>query len=104
MNTFSNGSRGTVAKEDAKTGFGISDRLITNSEKLILPPSTRPDGSVKKYNIEPFIPLTAYSNKEWISNPKVAFKFPSGSLKNNPLPKWTDQDDSRSKGADDRIR
>jgi len=81
MNTFSNGSRGTVAKEDAATGFGISGRLITNSEKLILPPSTRPDGSVKKYNIEPFIPLTAYSNKEWISNPKVAFKFPSGSLK-----------------------
>jgi len=78
MNELSNGSRGVVANEDREK-FGISGRLVTNSSTAIFPPST--GSSLKKsYNIEPFIPLTAYSNKEWISNPKIPFKFPSGSL------------------------
>jgi len=80
MNSFSNGSRGVVAAED-KGKFGISGRLVTNADSLIVPPSGKSDTNTITYNIEPFIPLTAYSNKEWISNPKVPFKFSSGSLK-----------------------
>ncbi len=78
MNELSNGSRGVVANED-KAKFGISSRLVTNSSTAIFPPNTASSLN-KSYNIEPFIPLTAYSNKEWISNPKIPFKFPSGSL------------------------
>ncbi len=78
MNELSNGSRGVVANEDRES-FGISGRLVTNSSAAIFPPSTTSTLS-KRYNIEPFVPLTAYSNKEWISNPKIPFKFPSGSL------------------------
>jgi len=80
MNRFSNGSRGVVAAED-KGKFGISGRLVTNADSLIIQPSGKSDTDAITYNIEPFIPLTAYSNKEWISNPKVPFKFSSGSLK-----------------------
>ena len=78
MNELSNGSRGVVANEDRES-FGISGRLVTNSQTAIYAPNT---GSAlnRSYNIEPFIPLTAYSNKEWISNPKIPFRFPSGSL------------------------
>ena len=78
MNELSNGSRGVVANEDRES-FGISGRLVTNSSAAIFPPSTTSALS-KRYNIEPFVPLTAYSNKEWISNPKIPFRFPSGSL------------------------
>jgi len=80
MNSFSNGSRGVVAAED-KEKFGISGRLVTNADSLIISPSGISDTNAITYNIEPFIPLTAYSNKEWISNPKVPFEFSSGSLK-----------------------
>ena len=78
MNELSNGSRGVVANED-RENFGISGRLVTNSSTAIFPPNTESPLN-NSYNIEPFIPLTAYSNKEWISNPKIPFKFPSGSL------------------------
>ena len=78
MNELSNGSRGVVANED-RENFGISGRLVTNSSAAIFPPSTT-SALNKRYNIEPFVPLTAYSNKEWISNPKIPFRFPSGSL------------------------
>ena len=78
MNELSNGSRGVVASEDREK-FGISGRLVTNSNTAILPPNTLSSLN-KSYNIEPFVPLIAYSNKEWISNPKIPFKFPSGSL------------------------
>lgn len=79
LNQMSNGSRGTVSTEEAAE-FGISGHIITNSNKLILPLSDAPEGVVRSYNLEPFIPLTAYSNKEWLSTPKIPFKFPSGSL------------------------
>ena len=62
MNSFSNGSRGVVAAED-KGKFGISGRLVTNADSLIVPPSGKSDTNTITYNIEPFIPLTAYSNK-----------------------------------------
>jgi hypothetical protein len=79
MNEVTNGSRGTVAKSDSSK-FGIASRWVYNAEKLILPPSTRADGSVHKYNIEPFVPLTAYSNKEWLNPPKIPLSFPTGQL------------------------
>ena len=79
MNEISNGSRGVVAKSDVSK-FGMSSRWTYNAEKLILPPSTNADGSIYKYNIEPFIQLTAYSNKEWLNPPKIPLSFPTGQL------------------------
>ena len=54
LNEVSNGSRGTIADEDAGK-FGFSGHWITNADKLILPKSTRIDGTVKQYSVEPFI-------------------------------------------------
>ncbi|MBK50809.1 MAG: hypothetical protein CMQ45_00290 [Gammaproteobacteria bacterium] len=79
LNEVSNGSRGTTAVEDVGK-FGFSGHWITNADKLILPKSTREGGRVKKYNIEPFTPLTAYSNKEWLNPPKLPLEFPTGQL------------------------
>ena len=79
LNDVSNGSRGTVSRTDAGK-FGFSGHWITNAEKLILPKSTRADGTVRKYNVEPFIPLTAFSNKEWLNSPKLPLEFPTGQL------------------------
>ena len=79
LNELSNGTRGTIADEDVGK-FGFSGHWITNANKLILPKSTREDGKVKKYNIEPFTPLTAFSNKEWLNPPKLPLKFPTGQL------------------------
>lgn len=79
MNTFSNGVRGVVAQEDIGK-FGISGHLITNTARLIVPLMNDSRTATAEYNLEPFIPLTAYSNKAWLHPPKTPFKFPSGSL------------------------
>ena len=79
FNELSNGSRGTVSTSD-KQNFAVSGHWVANADKLILPPSRRPDGSVRKYNIEPFIPLLAFSNKEWLNPPKIPLSFPTGQL------------------------
>jgi len=79
LNEVSNGSRGTIADEDAGK-FGFSGHWITNADKLILTKSTRSDGTVKRYSVEPFIPLTAFSNKEWLNPPKLPLEFPTGQL------------------------
>ena len=79
LNDVSNGSRGTVSSTDAGK-FGIAGHWITNADRLILPRSTRADGTVRKYNVEPFVPLNAFSNKEWLNAPKLPFDFPTGQL------------------------
>ena len=79
LNEISNGSRGTVSSTDVGK-FGFAGHWITNADKLILPKSTRGDGAVRQYNIEPFVPLTAFSNKEWLNPPKLPLDFPTGQL------------------------
>ena len=79
LNDVSNGSRGTVSSTDAGK-FGIAGHWISNADRLILPRSTRADGTVRKYNVEPFVPLNAFSNKEWLNAPKLPFDFPTGQL------------------------
>lgn len=79
FNEISNGSRGTISTSD-RENFAVSGHWVANADKLILPRSTKLDGSVKKYNIEPFIPLTAFSNKEWLNPPKIPLSFPTGQL------------------------
>jgi len=79
LNDVSNGSRGTISNTDIGK-FGFSGHWVANAQKLILPPSTTPDGSVRKYNIEPFVPLTAFTSREWLNPPKVPLDFPTGQL------------------------
>ena len=79
LNDVSNGSRGTVSSTDAGK-FGVAGHWITNADRLILPKSTRADGTVRKYNVEPFVPLNAFSNKEWLNSPKLPLDFPTGQL------------------------
>ena len=79
LNEFSNGSRGLVSNED-KAKFGISGHIITNSDRFILSPHIEKSKEERTYNLEPFIPLTGYSNKTWMGPPKTLFRFPSGNL------------------------
>jgi len=80
MNEFSNGSRGVTAIED-KNEFAIAPHIITNSKDLIIPLIDPVTEKTKIYNLEPFVPLTASSNKHWLHPPTIPFKFPSGNLK-----------------------
>ena len=79
MNDLSNGSRGVISSED-KHKFGISNHIITNSDRYITSPRFGKNKEERTYNLEPFVPLTGFSNKEWMGPPKTLFKFPSGDL------------------------
>ena len=79
VNDLSNGSRGIVSKED-KQKFGISGHIITNSDRFVMSPQIGKSKEERTYNLEPFIPLTGFSNKTWMGPPKTLFKFPSGNL------------------------
>jgi len=79
LNDLSNGSRGVVSIED-KDRFGISGHIVSNSDRFVLSPGIGKTNAERAYNLEPFIPLTGFSNKMWMGPPKTLFKFPSGNL------------------------
>ena len=79
LNELSNGSRGVVSVED-KDKFGISGHIITNSNRFVVSPRIGKTDAERTYKLEPFIPLTGFSNKQWMGPPKTLFKFPSGNL------------------------
>ena len=76
--TLSNGSRGTRALED-KQKFEISNRILTQSETFVVP-RTDASGSPINYLLEPFAPTIGLSNEGVMSQPLVAFEFPSDGL------------------------
>ena len=78
--TLSNGSRGVRAAED-QTRFGLSQRILTESETFIVPRLDPTSGKPATYRLEPFAPTIAAGDRGDPPNfPLVAFQFPSGSL------------------------
>ena len=73
------GSRGTVAAEDA-AAFGIVDRMATQSGSFIVPRVSKKDGQPLVYRLEPYVPMVSQGERRLANVPTHAFKFPSGSL------------------------
>ena len=55
LDTFSNGSRGVVAVEDADR-FGVAQRILTTSETFVIPRLGAASSQPLAYRLEPFIP------------------------------------------------
>ena len=79
LNDLSNGSRGVTSIED-KELFGISGHIVSNSDRFVTSLNVGKTTAERMLNLEPFIPLTGFSNKTWMGPPKTLFKFPSGNL------------------------
>ena len=73
-NTLSNGTRGTVAREDKGT-FDLGNKVTFNADKFI----TQKDRS---YRLEPFLPTLGFhmGGPNRVAPPLVSFLFPSGEL------------------------
>jgi uncharacterized protein (TIGR03437 family) len=77
---LSNGSRGVGAMED-QNRFGLSLRMITQSETFIVPRLDPVSGQPLTYRLEPFVPTVSVGDRQ--SPPfeaLIPFRFPSGSL------------------------
>ena len=82
LDTFSNGSRGVLAVEDADR-FGIAQRILTSSETFVIPRLSAISGQPLTYRLEPFVPTVSLANgsgAEMPVPPLIPFRFPSGSL------------------------
>ena len=79
LNTFSNGSRGTVALED-RDRLAIAGHVKTNSKHFVVPAVNPRTGDSYTYRLEPFAPLVGSGNRGWINPPTIPFEFPSGQL------------------------
>ena len=73
------GSRGTVAAEDA-TAFGIVDRMATQAGSFVVPRVSKKDGQPLVYRLEPYVPMVSQGERRLANVPTHAFRFPSGSL------------------------
>ena len=78
LDTFSNGSRGVLAAEDADR-FGIAQRILTQSDTFVIP-RLGASGQALPYRLEPFVPTVGLGNEQLQSPPRIPFQFPSGSL------------------------
>lgn len=80
VNVFSNGTRGTIAREE-QGRIGLSNRIALQSECLIIPASDR-YGRKLPYRLEPFIPTLASSLASDVEPypPIIPLQFPGGEL------------------------
>ena len=71
-NTLSNGTRGTVARED-KGAFDLGDKVTFNADKFIIPKG-------EPHRLEPFLPTLGFhmGGPNRVAPPLVSFLFPSG--------------------------
>ena len=82
LDTFSNGSRGVVAVEDADR-FGVAQRILTSSETFVIPRLSAASGRPLTYRFEPFVPAVSFVSSAFggiPTVPRIPFQFPSGSL------------------------
>jgi hypothetical protein len=73
------GSRGTVAAEDA-AGFEITDRIATQAGSFVVPRVSKENGQPLVYRLEPYVPMVSQGERRLDNVPTHAFAFPSGSL------------------------
>ncbi len=71
IDDIENGLRGGVAVED-RGKFAVASHVITSTEAQIVPP--------RRYRLEPYVPMIAYSTARLTDTPLIPLRFPSGSL------------------------
>ena len=79
-NNLSQGARGVTAVED-RDRFALANRIVTSSERFVVPRADSRTGVPIRYDLEPFALTIAVSDSgEAINWPTIPFRFPSGSL------------------------
>ena len=78
-NTFSNGVRGTTARED-RGHFALSTRIAYQTDHLIVPRVEDHSRLPITYRLEPFLPMVSYSLVSEAIPPRIPLAFPSGQL------------------------
>ncbi|MFN8543759.1 MAG: hypothetical protein U0807_06090 [Candidatus Binatia bacterium] len=73
------GSRGTVAAEDA-AAFDIANHVATQAGSFVVPRLSKKDGQPLAYRLEPYVPMVSQGERRLANVPTHAFAFPSGSL------------------------
>jgi hypothetical protein len=73
------GSRGTIAGEDA-ADFQIASRIATQAHRYVIPPFSKSNGEPITYRLEPYLPMVAHGDRYLPNVPNFTFSFPSGSL------------------------
>lgn len=80
LDDLTNGLRGSVALED-RGKFQVASHVAIGSDVTVLPPIDQRTGETLRYRLEPFAPMISYSTNGQVAYPpRLAFKFPSGSL------------------------
>ncbi|MCJ7622502.1 MAG: hypothetical protein MUO76_03290 [Anaerolineaceae bacterium] len=78
------GSRGTISFED-RGDFQISNRIAHQSHAFIIPHTSKENGDLITYRLEPYAPMIAHGDR-YVPNPSyLDFKFPSGELNVNVI-------------------
>jgi hypothetical protein len=80
VNAFSNGTRGTIAREE-RGQVGLSNRIAFQPDRLILSPRST-YGQALSYRLEPFLPTLSSSLASDVEPypPILPLRFPAGSL------------------------
>lgn len=74
---LSNGTKGVSASED-KAVFGLTPRILTQSNTFIVPRTDPDTGAPVSYRIEPFAPTVSVGSEQPPAIPLIPFRFPSG--------------------------
>ena len=79
-NNLSQGTRGVTAIED-RDRFAVANRIVTSSERFVVPRIDPRTGTPIRYDLEPFALTIAVSDTgDAINWPTIPFRFPSGNL------------------------
>lgn len=73
------GSRGTIAQQDA-SDFQIANRIAIQAHNYIIPRLSKKNSEEITYRLEPYLPMVAHGDRYIPNVPNLSFKFPSGSL------------------------
>ena len=79
-NNLSQGVRGLTAVED-RARFAVANRIVTASERYVLPRVDARTGAPIRYDLEPFaLTIAVADSGEAMNWPTIPFRFPSGRL------------------------
>ncbi len=77
--TLHEATRGTLARED-QARIGLLSMISFQDQKFVIPRLDSRTGTLKKYRLEPFLPLISYGDRGLPNPPTIDFAFPSGQL------------------------
>ncbi len=79
VNSPSQGQRGVISREE-RGRVGFVNRIATASDRFVIEPREHVDGELRRYRLEPFLPLTSLTDRALSDIPSVPFDLPGGTL------------------------